>query len=267
MTKFGLPSAKTVIHITPFVCQHIFYEYGGPQIATEPLPFPVQNITTDQSGLATMAISFTTPDPSNARRFIDGQLYPYLYWAESNPIDPEQTCNGRNSLYLLNSYFIIRVFDSHTYRDPPTWNEDVYPIFKKYANLYPVMTFNYVDLGNYYEVIKHCFHINMTMQLSISHPNHMPVTRDLSKDKRDMILKWLEDPCPGDASVTAKPSDCLRNRARHHTNLPHSAGYHQRQLQYRSTRYLPTDPYSRNVAFGPCCEPLECSRWRTCAVF
>ena len=197
VTKFGVPSAKTVIHITPFVCPHIFYEYGGPLIATEPLPFPAQDITTDQSGLAT--ISFTAPDPSNARTFIDGQLYPYLYWAVSNPIDPEQTCNGSNFLYLLNSYFIIRVFDIHTYQDPPTWNQDVYPIFKKYANLYPVMTFNYVDLGNYFEVTKHLFRINMTMRLPISHPNHMPVTRDLSKGKRDMILKWLDRPCPGDA--------------------------------------------------------------------
>jgi len=196
VTKFGLPSAGTVIHITQFVCQHIFYEYGGPPIATEPLPFPTQDITTNQSGLAT--ISFNAPDPSNARKFIDGQLYPYLYWAVSNPIDPGQTCNGSNFLNLLNSYFIIRVFDVHNYRDPPTWNEDVYPIFKKYANLYPVMTFNYVDLGNYYEVTKHLFHINMTMRLPISHPNHMPVTRDLSRDKRDMILKWLDRPCPGD---------------------------------------------------------------------
>lgn len=209
VTKFGLPSAKTVIHITPFVCPHIFYEYGGPPIATEPLPFLAQDITTDQSGLAT--ILFTAPDPSNARTFIDGQLYPYLYWAVSSPIDPEQTCNGSNFLYLLNSYFIIRVFDIHTYRDPPTWNEDVYPIFNKYANLYPVMTFNYVDLGNYYEVTKHLFHINMTMRRPISHPNHMPVTRDLSKDKRDMILKWLDRPCPGDAK-----QDFALHRLRQH---------------------------------------------------
>ena len=196
VTKFGLPSAETLIHITPFVCKHIFYEYGGPEIGTEPLPFPTQDIKSNQLGLAT--ISFKAPDPSNAREFIDGQLYPYLYWAESNPIDPERTCSGTNFLYLLNSYFIIRVFDSHTYRDPPTWNEDVYPIFKKYANLYPVMTFNYIDLGNYYEVIKHISHIKMTMQLPKSDPNHMPVTRDLSYDKSKMILKWLESPCPGD---------------------------------------------------------------------
>lgn len=194
--KFGRPSDRTVIHITPFVCKNIFYEYGGPQIGTEPLPFPSQDVITNQSGLAT--ISFKAPDPLNARKFIDGQLYPYLYWAKSNPINPNQVCDGSNFLYLLNSYLIIRVFDIHVYQDPPTWNEDVYPIFKKYANLYPVMTFNYVDLGNYHEVTKHLFHINMTMRLPMAHPNHMPVSRDLSKGKRDMILKWLDHPCAGD---------------------------------------------------------------------
>lgn len=57
------------------------------------------------------------------------------------------------------------------------------------------MTKSYVDLGNYHEVIKGKLHINITLRLPQSNPNHMPVTRDLSKGKRDMILKWLDNPC------------------------------------------------------------------------
>ncbi|KAL9973993.1 hypothetical protein ACROYT_G020520 [Oculina patagonica] len=218
-TKFGRPSAETVIHITPFVCPKIFYEYGGPQIGTEPLPFAAQNLTTTQSGMAT--ITFKAPDPLKARKFIDGQLYPYVYWPESNPIDPQQTCDGSNFLYLLNSYFIIRVFDRYYYQDPPTWNDDVYPIFKTYANLYPIMTLNYVDLGNYHEVTKHIFHINMTMNLPKTHPNYMPVTRDLSRDKQNMIFKWLNRPCPGE-EVEDFTLDLLRQHLQTALEIEHA---------------------------------------------
>lgn len=50
----------------------------------------------------------------------------------------------------------------------------------------------------HHEVMKHIFHINMTLRLPKAHPNYMPVTRDLSKDKLNMILKWLDHPCPGE---------------------------------------------------------------------
>jgi hypothetical protein len=36
------------------------------------------------------------------------------------------------------------------------------------------------------------------MTLSEFAPGHMPVTRDLSKGKKDMILKWLDKPERGD---------------------------------------------------------------------
>ena len=218
-TKFGRPSAETVIQIKPFICSNIFYEYGGPLIGTEPLPFPAVKLTTNQSGLATK--KFKAPDPNKAREFIDGQLYPYVYWAESNPIDPEQICDGNNFLYLLNSYFVIRVFDRFKYQDPPTWNDDVYPIFKKYANLYPIMTLNYVDLGNYHEVTKHIFHINMTMHLPYTHPNYMPVTRDLSRDKRNMIFEWLSNPCPGE-EVEDFTLDLLRQHLQTALEIEHA---------------------------------------------
>lgn len=71
--------------------------------------------------------------------------------------------------------------------------DDVYPIFKQYANLYPVMTENFVDLENYYEVKEHLKAINMSLRLPMSHPNHMPVTRDLSASKRQVTLEWLSN--------------------------------------------------------------------------
>lgn len=194
-TRFGTPVPGVEIHITPFVCDKIFYEYGGPAIGTEPLPFPAKNLTTNESGL--VSIQFRAPDPKKQRKFIDGQLYPYLFWDQENPIDAIKTCEEKTYLNLLKSYIVIKVFDSFSYEDPPTWRKDVYPIFKQYSLLYPVMTLNYVDLGNYYEVTQHLGLINMTLRLPRTHPNHMPVTRDLSKDKLNMILKWLDCPEEG----------------------------------------------------------------------
>ena len=194
-TQFGLPAPEINITIKNFVCQHIFYENGGPSISTDPLPFPDQTLkATDQHGL--VSITSKAPDPMKPRKFIDGQVYPYLYWPESHPIDGIKTCKD-DFLYLLTSYIVIRIFDHFTYEGDPIWTKDVKPILQQYATLYPVMTKSYVDLGNYHEVIKEKVHISITLRLPQSHPNHMPVTRDLSKGKRDMILKWLDNPCYG----------------------------------------------------------------------
>jgi rubrerythrin len=54
-----------------------------------------------------------------------------------------------------------------------------------------------VDLRKYEDVTKpQIVHLlNFTMSLDINHPNHMPVSRDLSATKRRMILEWLARPC------------------------------------------------------------------------
>lgn len=77
-TKFGTPVPDVEIHITPFVCDKIFYEYGGPRIGTQPLPFQAMTHPTNKSGL--VSIKFRAHDPKQQREFIDGQLYPYLFW-------------------------------------------------------------------------------------------------------------------------------------------------------------------------------------------
>ena len=102
-----------------------------------------------------------------------------------------------NTLMLLNSLVVILVWDQYKPKGvEPTWLDDVYPIFKQYANLYPVMTENFVDLGNYYDVINHRKAIKMSLELPMCHPNHMPVTRDLSESKRRVIVEWLSKEKP-----------------------------------------------------------------------
>ena len=156
----------------------------GPPLVGQPAldVNPDINVTNDD-GIANF--TFVANDPQNNRTYIDGQLYPFLY-----SINSTKTCKDID----LNSLALIRIIDSY-FHDltglEPTWLDHVYPIFKKYADLYPVMTDNFVDLANYYDVLQHKKAISETISLPESDPNYMPVTRDLSRDKKNLILKWL----------------------------------------------------------------------------
>jgi len=188
-TNFGKPLQDAKVLIDPCNCENIFSP--EPEVGQPPLPCTTE-IRTNKTGIATLSIE--TKDPQNYRKYIDGQIYPFFYSVEGQTSNCSSMCYGNNPLMLLNSVFVLLVWDNYTRKgEEATWLDDVYPIFKQYANLYPVMTENFVDLGNYYEVKEHLKAINMTLRLPMSHPNHMPVTRDLSASKRQVILEWLSN--------------------------------------------------------------------------
>ena len=164
-------------------------EDGTPLVGQPPLDVNPNISVTNDDGIANF--TFVANDPQNSRTYIDGQLYPFLY-----SINGTKTCNNDTD---LNSLALIRIFDSYhpnLMGLEPTWLDHVYPIFKKYADLYPVMTDNFVDLANYYDVLRHKKAIKETISLPESDPNYMPVTRDLSRDKKNLILKWLSKEKP-----------------------------------------------------------------------
>ena len=195
-TKFGKPLSD---HHTPLkleVCDVNCNRYieDGPLIGQPPLP-KFQNVQNfDQHGIATFNIP--TKDPENNRSFIDGQLYLFRYLFNHQTLPACLDMCVQDPYKLLDSLIVIRVFDSYTVDGDPTWLDHVHPIFQQYANLYPVMTEYFVDLGNYYEVINYRHRIQVCLELPESHPNYMPVTRDLSKAKREVILKWLNQTHP-----------------------------------------------------------------------
>lgn len=79
--------------------------------------------------------------------------------------------------------------------DPPTW-ADVEPVFRQYANLYPVMS-RFLDLGGYANVVANADLLQLAFSLPPTDPNTMPVTRDLSPAKRAAILAFLANPSEG----------------------------------------------------------------------
>ena len=180
VTQFGEALKDTEIAFEE--CLDAFYTEGAPQVGIPHLPVPVPKpIKTDNNGIATLTIQ--TTDPKNSRGYIDGQLYGFCYSVASCP---------PAGLIGIDNLIAIKVYNQYNEEQHPTWLEDIFPIFKQYANLYPVMANNFMDLGNYYEVKKHKFAITEHIKLDISHPNHMPVTRDLSEGKCRVLLKWLE---------------------------------------------------------------------------
>jgi len=81
----------------------------------------------------------------------------------------------------------VLVFDS--YHAAPTWT-NLQPILQQYAKLYPAMV-QILNIGDY-ETLKANIPLHqMVLNLPESNPGYMPVTRDLSRAKRQSILAWL----------------------------------------------------------------------------
>ena len=178
-SKFGKPAAGLTIHIG-FAILIGFETYNEPRSA---LQFP-ESITTDENGLANLSIM--ARDPGNPRKFIDGQVYAISYSAKKMRSANVHYINSSRILNLL-------VWSGYTIPEIPTWENNVQPILTQYANLYPVMK-DYVDLSRFDSVAQSASHIKRAMQLSQNNPNYMPTTRDLSANKRAMILKWCDKP-------------------------------------------------------------------------
>jgi hypothetical protein len=149
-----------------------------------------QTAQTDDSGRATLVFSANSLSPQEKlvaeprREFVDGQLYFFSL---------------QYSMDLSGQDITVLLFEDSPSVASPTWWQDVYPIFLQYARLYPAMR-DLIDLSNYTAVTNTDFNIpakiQMVFSLPMSHPGYMPVTRDLSVLKREMILSWLGNGMP-----------------------------------------------------------------------
>lgn len=187
-TKFGNPQPKQLFDLvfnnTAMLGQQTQGSTNGPTPGTpeNALQFPV-TVTTDTNGKVTFQLHSLSP--GNPRGYIDGQVYGVQYnW---RGIDPKiYNADPSNILSVL-------VWDDYKYDSPPTWLDNIQPIFQQYANLYPVMK-DIVDLSDYLSVISRRNILQLVFNLPTGDPNYMPVTRDLSTPRRKMIQEWLKNP-------------------------------------------------------------------------
>ncbi|XP_077862844.1 uncharacterized protein LOC144344969 [Saccoglossus kowalevskii] len=180
-SKFGEPLENLKVTIKPGLvqyatnCSGTSYPFNEPETAIE---YTHTNIT-DATGIA--IFQFNSSNPGSPRP-IDGQLY--FYNIGNNGI----TNDIRVPILLYTSYKVSE--------GGPTWYQDIYPIFKMYANMLPSMA-NIINLASYEDVMKKREMLKTTMSLPITDPSYMPATRDLSRSKQEAILKWLDNPKRG----------------------------------------------------------------------
>ncbi|MEO6028378.1 MAG: hypothetical protein ABIR79_16050 [Candidatus Binatia bacterium] len=186
-TRFGLPFAGATprLQVQPFSLPD-----------TSPLPMTTIDAKTGADGRATLTV--TAVDPGRLRGFIDGQVYAITFSLLESDTVPSDFDPG-NFISLL-------MFSGMMAPASPGWDH-VHPIFEQYSHLYPrphgpdpyapfaglPPSHPVVNLDDYDSVVGFARHIARALALPIDHPNHMPVTRDLSGAKRVLLLNWLSD--------------------------------------------------------------------------
>ncbi len=200
-TIFGQPAANQTFAVQTALNQYQFpttpnYISNDPASAITPAPSgwtpppggtmpDIAAIATDANGVghfqvAAQALSAAdiAPVQGGRRTALDSQLYLYTH-------DWNMDTLGQPITFL--------VFVSTPGPAIPTWTHDVAPIFQQYAALYPGMV-QVLNLGDYATVVGNLPAFKAVMNLPMSDPSHMPVTRDLSPARLAMINAWFANP-------------------------------------------------------------------------
>ncbi|KAI8515324.1 hypothetical protein Bbelb_061370 [Branchiostoma belcheri] len=148
---------------------------------------PIENGSIPSGSDGISSITFRSEDPGEPRK--DKQLDGEFYMCED--IIAKQGDDG-TEFKVQDLMISVHLYSEYTIPENVTWNEHVYPIFQQYANLYPIMK-PIINLASYQDVTRKTKLLKYALNLPETDPNHMPVTRDLSPKKRQMILQWLND--------------------------------------------------------------------------
>jgi hypothetical protein len=193
-TQFGAPlaAARVINFLDSTQIGGLGPPVGVPETA---LDFP-RSVVLDEFGQAYFQVAAS--DPGNPRGYIDGQVYGIRSAIEDTlapgvayPFDPSELVS-------------LLVWNEFTPDRPVTWYRSLQPIFQQYANLYPIMS-RFVDLSDYKSVTANTYSLSAAFGLDPEDPNYMPVTRDLSRQKRKAILEWLKNPLQGTMPISAPP--------------------------------------------------------------
>ncbi|MGH1343699.1 MAG: jacalin-like lectin [Nannocystales bacterium] len=165
---------------------------GTPGLDCAPLGTPTDALTFGASasvvnGLATFDLSAT--DPGNPRGFIDGQVYFLTYEVDGGAAGLVQNPDDLVS---------VLVFEQTTAVNP-TWEGSIQTILGQYGRLYPIMS--RFGLDDYESVRTNAEQIRAVLERPITDPFHMPVTRDLSESRRQLIYTWMDAGMPREVTL------------------------------------------------------------------
>jgi hypothetical protein len=129
-----------------------------------------------------VTFNLTAADPANPRTDIDGQLYTVgVFWGSVTPVNQRARIN-------------VRVYDAHPGPGAPVW-ADVQPILDQYHKLYPSMR-PFGPLNSQASMQNLSALMVTALQRPDTDPGYMPITRDLSRDKKALLLRWLAAGAP-----------------------------------------------------------------------
>ena len=196
VSGFGKPKVKELVRLS---LQNYNKTIPVDGVAVEPSSGTAY---TDNDGIATFTFRVIkklpllrqyhdAQKPCNLTQIpVDGQVYMFNY-----TVNGSCTSDANNfvSMLLCSNAIAILAFSYIEPTETPTWAKNIYPIFNQYDRITPVMH-QMIDLSDYYAVLDNTELIKLAMKLDFNHPSYMPVTRDLSPAKQNMILKWFENP-------------------------------------------------------------------------
>jgi hypothetical protein len=154
---------------------------------------------TDANGLADITTTINVQDITLpvVRQPLGSQIY-YISLS-----DPQGNAIGDGTPMNLFQSPSLSVLLWKVFQAPanPTWDEDISPVFTAYARLYPGMKAR-LDISDEATVKGFASGIlNNHMDVPITDPAYMPVTRDLSPSKMKMIVNWLKQVAQQESEV------------------------------------------------------------------
>jgi hypothetical protein len=169
------------------------------------LHFP-GSVTADAKGRAPIEIEAKlTGAINNPRGYIDGQIYAIIYGIEGEPANAHPQFD----------FIMVHARSAFPVPAKPSWIPDIAPIFTQFGNLYPIMSQRLVDLSDPDSVKRNLKILQLAFSLDIADPNYMPVTRDLSENKRTAIQRWLQRlATEGDPTFVGGPRTPIASAAR-----------------------------------------------------
>lgn len=173
---------------------------GVPATATPNILTFEESSLTDETGKCTVKLH--AGNPENPRGFIDGQVYALSYFVKGQTPTTYTIDLTTNPATILpaslagvdpTNFISILVWDSVAPEivASPTW-ADLQPVMQQYANLYPLMSKGIFNLAKKDVVDQNAEILKFVFSKDVHDPNYMPATRDLSADKKSMILNYLD---------------------------------------------------------------------------
>jgi hypothetical protein len=150
---------------------------GGPLINTPREWLRLHSVPpTDGDGWTSLRLEGDQRGGPLPRPRLDGQLY-------------EVTVASHGAEVPLD-LLVVHLYQEYDLPDLPTWEGHVRRLLEPYAVMYPVMK-RVFDLSDQAAVRRRREILRFALTRDVTDPNYMPVTRDLSRRKRETILAWL----------------------------------------------------------------------------